>query len=65
MKKLSYIITIISSLFLLSCSTLKPTKQVDDNQKKIEKEEKRIEKETKAFIISIVTTLLFDWTFFW
>jgi tetrahydromethanopterin S-methyltransferase subunit B len=43
MKKLSYIITIISSLFLLSCSTLKPTKQVDDNQKKIEKEEKKIE----------------------
>jgi len=43
MKKLSYIITIIGSLFLLSCSTLKPTKQVDDNQKKIEKEEKKIE----------------------
>jgi peptidoglycan hydrolase CwlO-like protein len=43
MKKLSYIITIISSLFLLSCSTLKPTKQVDDNQKKIEKEEKKVE----------------------
>jgi peptidoglycan hydrolase CwlO-like protein len=43
MKKLSYIITIISSLFLLSCSTIKPTKQVDDNQKKIEKEEKKVE----------------------
>ncbi len=43
MKKLSYIITILCSLFLLSCSTLKPTKQVDDNQKKIEKEEKKIE----------------------
>lgn len=43
MKKLSYIITIISSLFLLSCSTIKPAKQVDDNQKKIEKEEKKVE----------------------
>ena len=43
MKKLSYIITILCSLFLLSCSTIKPTKQVDDNQKKIEKEEKKVE----------------------
>jgi len=43
MKKLSYIITIFCSLFLLSCSTIKPAKQVDDNQKKIEKEEKKVE----------------------
>lgn len=43
MKKLSYIITIISSLFLLSCSTLRPPNQVDDNQKKLGKEEKKVE----------------------
>lgn len=43
MKKLSYIISIFFCLLLVSCSTLKPTKQVDDNQKKIEKEEKKVE----------------------
>jgi len=43
MKKLSYILSIFSCLFLLSCSTVRPTKQVDDNQKKIEKEEKKVE----------------------
>ena len=43
MKKLSYIITILCSLFLLSCSTVVPAKQVTDNQKKIEKEEKKVE----------------------
>ncbi len=43
MKKLSYIISIFCCLLLVSCSTLKPTKQVDDNQKKIEKEEKKVE----------------------
>ncbi len=43
MKKLSYIISIFGCLFLLSCSTVKTTKQVDDNQKKIEKEEKKVE----------------------
>lgn len=43
MKKLSYILPIFICLFLLSCSTVSPTKQVDDNQKKIEKEEKKVE----------------------
>ena len=43
MKKLSYIITILCSLLLLSCSTVVPGKQVTDNQKKIEKEEKKVE----------------------
>jgi hypothetical protein len=43
MKKLSYIISIISCLFLLSCSTLGPTKQVDDNKKKLDKEEKKVD----------------------
>ena len=36
-------ISIFCCFFLLSCSTVKPTKQVDDNQKKIEKEEKKVE----------------------
>lgn len=43
MKKLSYIITIFSSLFLLSCSTIRPAKQITDNQNKIEKEEKKVD----------------------
>ena len=43
MKKLFNAISIFCCFFLLSCSTVKPTKQVDDNQKKIEKEEKKVE----------------------
>jgi len=43
MKKLSYIITIMLSFLLLSCSTVAPVKPTDDNQKKIEKEEKKVE----------------------
>lgn len=43
MKKLSYIITILLSFFVLSCSTVGPVKPVDDNQKKLAKEEKKVE----------------------
>lgn len=43
MKKLFNAISIFCCFFLLSCSTVAPTKQVDDNQKKIEKEEKKVE----------------------
>lgn len=43
MKKLSYIITILLSFLLLSCSTVVPVKPVDDNQKKLAKEEKKVE----------------------
>lgn len=43
MKKLSYIITLLLSFLLLSCSTVGPVKPVDDNQKKLVKEEKKVE----------------------
>lgn len=43
MKKLSYIITLLLSFLLLSCSTVGPVKPVDDNQKKMAKEEKKVE----------------------
>ena len=46
MKNLSCIISIISCFFLLSCSVLGPTKQVDDNKKKLDKEEKKVENTT-------------------
>lgn len=43
MKKLSYIITILLSFFVLSCATVPPAKPTDDNQKKLAKEEKKVE----------------------